>query len=67
MIWNVEQAEPVNIVDSHSIIQSISWNRDGSLFCMACKDKTLRVVDPRLGECIAVSTVKPVLSDHPFR
>ena len=54
IIWNVEQAEPVNIVDSRSIIQSISWNRDGSLFCMTCKDKTLKVVDPRLGECIAV-------------
>ena len=56
MIWNVEQAEPVNVIDCQSnIIYSISWNRDGSLFCMTCKDKKLRVIDPRLGDCVAVS------------
>ncbi|KAL4216781.1 hypothetical protein ACF0H5_024504 [Mactra antiquata] len=53
IIWNVEQAEPVNVVSCHNdVIQSISWNRDGSLFCTSCKDKTLRVIDPRLGDCV---------------
>ena len=56
MIWNVEQAEPVNVIDCQSnIIHSISWNRDGSLFCMTCKDKKLRIIDPRLGDSVGVS------------
>ena len=28
---------------------SISWNWDGSLFATTCKDKSLRVIDPRTG------------------
>ena len=55
MIWNVEQAEPVNIIDCHTdVIFSMSWNRDGSLFSTTSKDKTLRVVDPRAGKCVQV-------------
>lgn len=50
MIWNVEQAEPVNVIDCQSnIIQSISWNRDGSLFCMTCKDKKITNHRPTAG------------------
>ena len=59
IIWNVEQAEPVNVIDCQSnLIQSISWNRDGSLFCMTSKDKKLRIVDPRLGDSVAVSSLR---------
>ncbi|KAK7096473.1 hypothetical protein V1264_005768 [Littorina saxatilis] len=48
IVWNVEQAEPVNIVDCHrDTIFSISWNRDGSLFATTSKDKKLRTIDPR--------------------
>ncbi|XP_060605093.1 coronin-1B-like isoform X3 [Ruditapes philippinarum] len=54
IIWNVEQAEPVNVINCHNdIIQSISWNREGSLFSTTCKDKTLRIIDPRVGDCVA--------------
>ncbi|XP_053387812.1 coronin-1B-like isoform X2 [Mercenaria mercenaria] len=57
IIWNVEQAEPVNVINCHNdIIQSISWNRDGSLFSTTCKDKVLRIIDPRVGDCVAEAT-----------
>ena len=48
IVWNVEQAEPVNIIDCHKdTIFSISWNREGSLFATTSKDKKLRTIDPR--------------------
>ncbi|XP_062890406.1 uncharacterized protein LOC134338490 isoform X1 [Mobula hypostoma] len=53
-IWNVGTAEPVITLDMHpDMIYSTSWNRDGSLICTACKDKNLRVIDPRKEEVIA--------------
>ena len=29
---------------------SLSWNWDGSLFATTCKDKSLRIIDPRSGK-----------------
>ena len=34
---------------------SMSWSFDGSLIATTCKDKKLRVIDPRKGEVISVS------------
>ncbi|XP_069102262.1 coronin-2B-like isoform X2 [Argopecten irradians] len=49
ILWNIEQAEPINIVDCHTdTIFSTSWNREGSLFASTCKDRKLRIIDPRL-------------------
>ncbi|XP_059149783.1 coronin-1A-like isoform X2 [Physella acuta] len=51
MIWNVEQAEPITCIDSHSdTIYSASWGRDGSLIASTCKDKKIRIMDPRLAK-----------------
>lgn len=50
LLWNVELAECIRVVDVHpDVIFSISWNRDGSLFATTCKDKCIRVIDPRRG------------------
>ncbi|XP_063437985.1 coronin-6-like isoform X4 [Mytilus trossulus] len=50
ILWNVEQAEPISVISEHpDSIYSISWNTDGSLFCTTCKDKQIRVLDPRTG------------------
>ncbi|CAG2238697.1 CORO2 [Mytilus edulis] len=50
ILWNVEQAEPISVISEHpDSIYSISWNMDGSLFCTTCKDKQIRVLDPRTG------------------
>lgn len=33
--------------DHGDVIQAISWKRDGKLLVTSCKDKLLRVIDPR--------------------
>ncbi|CAF1350236.1 unnamed protein product, partial [Adineta ricciae] len=53
VLWNVERAEPIQVYRCHpDAIQSISWNRNGSLFATTCKDKHIRVIDPRTGRVI---------------
>lgn len=56
-IWNVGTGESmITLEDMHpDIIFSACWNRNGSLICTACKDKKVRVIDPRKEEIIAVS------------
>lgn len=41
------------------LIYSACWNRDGSQILTSCKDKTIRVLDPRKGTVIAVSAPLP--------
>ncbi|CAF0930923.1 unnamed protein product [Rotaria sordida] len=54
VLWNVEKAEPIQVYRCHSdAIQSIAWNRNGSLFATTCKDKHIRVIEPRSGRIIA--------------
>lgn len=57
LIWNVGTAEELYRLDSlhPDLIYNVSWNRNGSLFCSACKDKSVRVIDPRRGTLVAVS------------
>ncbi|CAN9504870.1 unnamed protein product [Ophioblennius macclurei] len=49
IIWNVGTGQAmINLEDMHpDVIFSISWSRNGSLLCTACKDKKVRVIDPR--------------------
>lgn len=56
LIWNVGTAEELYRLDSlhPDLIYNVSWNRNGSLFCSACKDKSVRVIDPRRGTLVAV-------------
>ncbi|XP_028917491.1 coronin-1B [Ornithorhynchus anatinus] len=55
LIWNVATAEELyRLEDLHpDLIYNVCWNRNGSLFCSACKDKTVRVIDPRRGTLVA--------------
>ncbi|EHH22627.1 Coronin-2 [Macaca mulatta] len=55
LIWNVGTAEELFRLDSlhPDLIYNVSWNRNGSLFCSACKDKSVRVIDPRRGTLMA--------------
>uniref|UniRef100_A0A9J7YTQ3 Coronin n=2 Tax=Cyprinus carpio TaxID=7962 RepID=A0A9J7YTQ3_CYPCA len=55
IIWNVGTGEAmITLEDMHpDIIFSVCWNRNGSLICTACKDKKIRVIDPRKEEIIA--------------
>ncbi|XP_049637132.1 coronin-1B [Suncus etruscus] len=55
LIWNVGTAEELYRLDSQhpDLIYNISWNHNGSLFCSACKDKAVRIIDPRRGTLVA--------------
>lgn len=56
LIWNVGTGEAlINLEDMHpDVIFSVSWSRNGSLLCTACKDKKVRVIDPRKQKIVAV-------------
>jgi coronin-2 len=55
ILWNVQRAEPIQVYHCHpDSIQSITWNRNGSLFATTCKDKHIRVIDARSGQIISV-------------
>ncbi|XP_071055403.1 coronin-2B isoform X2 [Onthophagus taurus] len=50
IVWDIEKGEAVNIIDCHpDVIYGMSLNRDGSLLATTCKDKKLRVIEPRSG------------------
>ncbi|XP_024908493.1 coronin-1C isoform X2 [Cynoglossus semilaevis] len=55
IIWNVGTGESmITLDDMHQdVIYNVSWNRNGSLICTSCKDKAIRVIDPRREEIIA--------------
>lgn len=57
IVWNVGTGEAmINLEDMHpDVIFSVSWSRNGSLLCTACKDKKVRVIDPRKKKIVAVS------------
>ncbi|XP_017694405.1 PREDICTED: coronin-1B-like [Lepidothrix coronata] len=61
LIWNVGTAEELYRLEGlhPDLIYSVSWSRDGSRFCTACKDKSVRVIDPRRGTVVAVSVPAP--------
>ncbi|XP_056146531.1 coronin-1C-A-like isoform X1 [Lampris incognitus] len=55
IIWNVGTGEMmINLEDMHpDLIFSVSWSHNGSLICTTCKDKKLRVIDPRKQRLVA--------------
>jgi WD40 repeat protein len=54
-IWDIEKGKDLLSVDAQhtDIIQSADWNRNGSLLATSCKDKKLRIVDPRQKKIVA--------------
>ena len=47
-VWDVEKQGEVASTDAHtSLIQDVQWNADGSLLGTSCKDKVVRLFDPR--------------------
>lgn len=56
-LWDIEQGKNLRTVEGHAdIIQSLDWNYNGSQIATTCKDKKLRVFDPRTDE-IAQETI----------
>ncbi|NXI61983.1 CORO7 protein, partial [Anseranas semipalmata] len=47
-VWDVGQQQPLTALESHGDqLQSLSWKQDGRLLGTSCKDKKLRIFDPR--------------------
>ncbi|XP_034471472.1 coronin-1B [Hippoglossus hippoglossus] len=55
-VWNVGTGELVyQLSDAHpDLIYSVGWNKDGSAVCTVCKDKALRIIDPRRNTVLKV-------------
>lgn len=63
LIWNLEIGEPVKMIDCHTdVILSMSFNTDGSLLATSCKDKKLRVIEPRSGGVLQVTEGRALCS-----
>ncbi|XP_069917261.1 coronin-6 isoform X10 [Oryctolagus cuniculus] len=62
IIWNVGTGEVLlSLDDLHpDVIHSVCWNSNGSLIATTCKDKTLRIIDPRKGQVVANNFEEPV-------
>lgn len=53
IIWDVATGSPVHILDCHpDQIYSMVWNANGSLLATTCKDKKMRIIDPRSAKVI---------------
>lgn len=61
IVWDINRSEAINIIDRHpDVIYSMSLNRDGSLLATTCKDKKLRVFEPRSGIVVSVRKKKQI-------
>ncbi|KFP38611.1 Coronin-2A, partial [Chlamydotis macqueenii] len=64
MIWNLDTvkaviSKPVKILDTHKdVVLSMSFNTDGSLLATACRDRKIRLIDPREGTILQVASYK---------
>jgi hypothetical protein len=53
-IWDIEKGDAKLDVGGHSdIIQSLSWNYNGTLISTASKDRKVRSIDPRTNQVVA--------------
>lgn len=47
-VWDVAKQQPLTELEAHKdLVLSAVWSRDGALVGTACKDKQLRIFDPR--------------------
>ncbi|XP_021559847.1 coronin-6 isoform X3 [Neomonachus schauinslandi] len=68
LIWNVGTGEVLlSLDDMHpDVIHSVCWNSNGSLLATTCKDKNLRIIDPRKGQVVA-ERARPHEGARPLR
>jgi hypothetical protein len=53
IIWDVSTGKPLREIQSHTdTIFSMSFNWDGSLLATTCKDRMIRIIDPRTGTVV---------------
>ncbi|XP_053131249.1 coronin-6 isoform X1 [Hemicordylus capensis] len=68
ILWNVGTGEALLTLDDlHTdLIYNVCWNHNGSLFVTTCKDKHLRIIDPRQ-RLVVAEKVKPHEGARPVR
>nr|XP_046270726.1 coronin-7 isoform X1 [Scatophagus argus] len=68
LIWDTcRQDAPLAVLEQHSDqLQSLSWKQDGSLLASSCKDKMVRVFDPR-AQLTSVQSAKCLQSNKDSR
>ncbi|XP_017754269.1 PREDICTED: coronin-7 isoform X2 [Eufriesea mexicana] len=55
-LWDVISQQELFSNNEHTdVIQSLSWKQDGVLLATSCKDKQVRIIDPRASTCIVNS------------
>lgn len=55
-LWDIlAEKELFSNADHGDVIQSVSWKKDGVLLATSCKDKQVRIVDPRAAAAITQS------------
>ena len=54
IIFNTETSEEVTHITCPDVVYCMSWSYNGSLLATTCKDKKVRVIDPRTGEVVSV-------------
>uniref|UniRef100_A0A2K5NG40 Coronin n=1 Tax=Cercocebus atys TaxID=9531 RepID=A0A2K5NG40_CERAT len=65
LIWNLDVGEPVKMIDCHTdVILCMSFNTDGSLLTTTCKDKKLRVIEPRSGRVLQEDLSMPLIEEE---
>ncbi|XP_070591540.1 coronin-6-like [Erythrolamprus reginae] len=68
IIWNVGTGEAlITLDDLHTdVIYNVCWNRNGSQIVTTCKDKHLRIIDPRQ-HLVVAEILKPHEGARPVR
>jgi len=51
--WDVEKGKSTVVAGHADVIQAAAWSHDGQTFATTCKDRKMRVVDPRAGKVVA--------------
>ncbi|KAJ8406601.1 hypothetical protein AAFF_G00301750 [Aldrovandia affinis] len=59
LIWSLESGEPVKMIGCHAdVVLCMSFNTDGSLVATSCKDRKLRIIEPRSGTVLQEANCK---------
>ncbi|KAJ8008536.1 hypothetical protein DPEC_G00105890 [Dallia pectoralis] len=64
MVWDVSLSDsvlrtPVAVISLHpELVLSMSFNTDGSALATTCLDKRVRIINPRTGHLLQVSSIK---------
>ena len=57
IVWDAGTGEALSSVELPDIPLCASWNKNGSSVVTSCKDKKVRILDPRAGTIVKVLLV----------